>query len=128
VTHSEHEEVYYVLSESNYHRQPREPANRFIDKPKQTWAEYVQSWTNMRKWTDYRESMAPGPAQEHVPGAYKDTQEYMPEPAYKESQEPEIACLVSAYNSSNDNNDATDSLLDSPSDLIYGTTGLMKVT
>jgi hypothetical protein len=99
-----------------------------IDKPKQTWAEYVQSWTDMCKWTNYRESMAPDPTQEHVPGAYKDTQEYVPEPTYKESQELEIAHLVSAYNSLNDNNDAADSLLDSPLDLTYTTTGHIRVT
>jgi hypothetical protein len=86
-------------------------------KPTQTWAEYLQSWTNMRQWTYYRESMAPA-----------DVTTYMPEPAYKESQELEIAHLVSAYNSLDDNNDAADSLLDSPSDLIYATTGHMKVT
>jgi hypothetical protein len=45
-------------------------------KHMQTWAEYLQSWTDMRKWTNYRESMAPDPAQEHVPRAYEDTQCY----------------------------------------------------
>jgi hypothetical protein len=45
----------------------------------------------------------------------------VPEPAYKESQELEIACLVSTYDSPDDNNDAADSLLDPPSDLIYMT-------
>jgi hypothetical protein len=103
------------------------PPTAVTDKPKQTWAEYVQSWTDMCKWTDYRESMAPDPAQEHVPGAYEDMEEYMPEPAYEESQELEIACLVSAYDSLNDNNNTAESLLDSSSDLIYATTGHIRI-
>jgi hypothetical protein len=51
-----------------------------------------------------------------------------PEPTYEESQELEIAPLVSTYDSPNDNNDAAESLLDSPSDLIYATTGHIKIT
>jgi hypothetical protein len=104
------------------------PPTAVTDKPKQTWAEYAQSWTNMCKWTNYRESMAPDPAQEHVPSDYQETEKYVPEPAYEESQELQIACLVSAYNSPNNNNDITESLLDSPSDLIYATTGQIRVT
>jgi hypothetical protein len=107
----------YVLSRSNYHRRPCDPPTTVTTKPTQTWAEYLQSWTNMQQWTDYRESMAPA-----------DLTTYVPEPAYEESQELEIVCLVSAYDSPNNNNDAVDSLLDSPSDLIYAATGHMKVT
>jgi hypothetical protein len=98
------------------------------DKPEQTWAEYIQTWTNMRKWTDYRKSMAPEQAQEHMPGAYEDMEEHVPEPAYEESQELEIAHLISAYDSLDDNNDTAESLLDSPSDLIYATTGHIRIT
>jgi hypothetical protein len=104
------------------------PPTAVTDKPKQTWAEYVQSWTNMCKWTEYRESMAPDPAQEHVPKAYEDKEEYVPEPTNEESQELEIAHLVSAHNSLEDNNDVAESLLDSPSDLIYATTGHIRIT
>jgi hypothetical protein len=56
-----------------------------------------------------------------------DTQEYVPEPAYADEQELEIARLVSTYNP-HDNNDTAESLLDSPLDLIYATTGHIKVT
>jgi hypothetical protein len=96
------------------------PPSAVIDKPRQTWAEYAQSWIN------YRKSLTPEP--EHVPEAYKDMEEYGPEPDYKESQELEIARLVSAYNPLQDNNDAAESLLDSPSDLIYATTGQIRIT
>jgi hypothetical protein len=62
------------------------PPSAVIDKPRQTWAEYAQSWI------DYRKSLTPEP--EHVPEADKDTEEYGPEPDYEESQEPEIVRLV----------------------------------
>jgi hypothetical protein len=91
-----------------------------INKPRQTWAEYAQSWIN------YQKSLTPEP--EHVPGAYKDTEEYVPEPDYEESQELEIACLVSAYDPLQENNDIAESLLDSPSDLIYATMGQIRIT
>jgi hypothetical protein len=96
------------------------PPSAVIDKPRQTWAEYAQSWIN------YQKSLTPEP--EHVPEAYKDTEEYGPEPDYEESQELEIVHLVSAYNPLQDNNDVAESLLDSPSDLIYTTTGQIRIT
>jgi hypothetical protein len=46
-----------------------------VIKPRQTWAEYAQSWI------DYQKSLTPEP--EHVPEADKDTEEYGPEPDYK---------------------------------------------
>jgi hypothetical protein len=63
-----------------------------------------------------------------VPGAYQETEEYVPEPAYEESQELEIACLVSTYDSLEDNNDVAESLLDSHLDLIYTTMGQIRIT
>jgi hypothetical protein len=91
-----------------------------VIKPRQTWAEYAQSWI------DYRKSLTPEP--EHVPEADKDTEEYGPEPDYNESEELQIVCLVSAHNHSWLNNDTAEPLLDSPSDLIYATTGQIKIT
>jgi hypothetical protein len=44
-------------------------------KPMQTWAEYLQSWTDMRKWANYCESIAPDKLTT-----------YIPEPAYEESE------------------------------------------
>jgi hypothetical protein len=96
------------------------PPSAVIDKPRQTWAEYAQSWI------DYRKSLTPEP--EHVPEADKDTEEYGPEPDYNKSEELQIARLVSAHNDSWLNNDTAESLLDSPSDLIYATTGQIKIT
>jgi hypothetical protein len=101
----------------NYHVTP---PTAVTDKPRQTWAEYAQSWI------DYRKSLAPEP--EHVLEADKDMEEYGPKPNYKESQELEIAHLVSAHDPLQDNNDVAESLLDSPSDLIYATTGQIKIT
>jgi hypothetical protein len=48
-----------------------------------------------------------------MPEAYKDTEEYGPEPDYEESQELEIVHLVSAYNPLQNNSDVAESLLDS---------------
>jgi hypothetical protein len=94
--------------------------NRKSNTKRNTWAEYAPSWIN------YRKSLTPEPG--HVPEAYKDTEEYGPEPDYRESQELEIACLVSTYNPLQDNNDVAESLLDSPPDLIYATTGQIRIT
>jgi hypothetical protein len=91
-----------------------------VIKPRQTWAEYAQSWI------DYRKSLTPEP--EHVPEADKDMEEYGLEPNYNESEELQIACLVSAHNDSWLNNDTAETLLDSSSDLIYTTTGQIKIT
>jgi hypothetical protein len=96
------------------------PPSAVIDKPRQTWAEYAQSWI------DYRKSLTPEP--EHMSEAYKDTEENGLEPDYEKSQELEIARLVSAYNPLQDNNDVAESLLDSPSDLIHATTGQIRIT
>jgi hypothetical protein len=82
------------------------PPSAVIDKPRQTWAEYAQSWI------DYRKSLTTEP--EHMPEADKDMEECGPEPNYEESQELEIACLKS--------------LLDSPSDLVYATMGQIRIT
>jgi hypothetical protein len=91
-----------------------------VIKPRQTWAEYTQSWI------DYRKSLTPEP--EQVPEADKDTEEYRPELDYNESEELQIACLVSTHNDSWLNNDTAESLLDSPSDLRYVTTDQIKIT
>jgi hypothetical protein len=96
------------------------PPPTVIDKSKQTWAGYTQSWL------DYRKSLTPEP--EHVPEADKDTEEYGPEPDYNELEELQIACLVSTHNDSWLNNNTAESLLDSPLDLIYATTGQIKIT
>jgi hypothetical protein len=96
------------------------PPSAVIDKTKQTWAEYGQSWIN------YRKSLSPEP--EHVPEAYKDTEEYGPEPDYDVSEELQIARLVSTHNDSWLNNNTAESLLDSPSDLIYTTIGQIRIT
>jgi hypothetical protein len=63
-----------------------------------------------------------------VPEAYKDTEEYGLEPDYEESEELQIVCLVSTHNDSWLNNNTAESLLDSPSDLIYATTGQIRIT
>jgi hypothetical protein len=54
--------------------------------------------------------------------------EVSPDHWLEESQELEIARLVSAYDPLQDNNDVAESLLDSPSDLIYATTGQIRIT
>jgi hypothetical protein len=94
------------------------PPPAVIDKSRQTWAEYAQSWIN------YRKSLTPEP--EHMPEADKDMEEYRPEPDYNESEELQIARLVSAHNDSWLNNDTAESLLDSP--LKYATTGKIRIT
>jgi hypothetical protein len=77
-----------------------------VFKPRQTWAEYAQSWIN------YRKSLTPEP--EQVPEADKDTEEYGLEPNYNESEELQIVHLVSSHNDSWLNNDTAESVMFPP--------------
>jgi hypothetical protein len=73
------------------------------------WVEHEEldeSHDIMKQWTDYQKSMAPidstpDEAEEYV----SHPEEYVPEPAYADGQEEEIAHLVSAHNESWLNND-----------------------